>query len=355
MEVGLSSLQSRDRRCRLLRAAAGAVRPRHRERHDHRRHRRARAKRATWRSATAGSRASASCLPRDGARASRRDRPRRRARFHRRPHPRRRPGVAPAGRELHSHGRDVDRRRQLRHRPRARHRRGARPDQGHDRGRELRDLDRSQHRAERGHGQRGTGPDAARAGSDAVAGVQGDGGRRGRDSRPACSTCRGLTQSPTRSSSWRSEAANAGRHLCHAHAERRDRARSSRSPRPFALASTARHGAGDLAPQGRQSEPLGRERGRRWSSSTTQERAGLEVEADQYAYTAASSSLSIRFPSWALEGGTESVRTRLRDPETWARIKKEMAGALRRTGILRPVVGRPWRAIARIRRSTGCR
>jgi N-acyl-D-amino-acid deacylase len=52
--------------------------------------------------------------------------------------------------------------------------------------------------------------------------------------------------------------------------------------------------------------------------------AGLKVQADQYAYSAASSSLSIRFPSWALEGGTERVRTRLRDPETWARIKKEM-------------------------------
>jgi N-acyl-D-aspartate/D-glutamate deacylase len=51
---------------------------------------------------------------------------------------------------------------------------------------------------------------------------------------------------------------------------------------------------------------------------------GLKVQADQYAYTAASSSLSIRFPSWALEGGTDRVRTRLRDPETWARIKKEM-------------------------------
>ena len=30
---------------------------------------------------------------------------------------------------------------------------------------------------------------------------------------------------------------------------------------------------------------------------------GLDVEADQYAYTAASSSLSIRFPAWVLEGG----------------------------------------------------
>ena len=52
--------------------------------------------------------------------------------------------------------------------------------------------------------------------------------------------------------------------------------------------------------------------------------SGLRVQADQYAYTAGSSSLSIRFPSWALEGGGEQVRERLRDPDTWARIKKEM-------------------------------
>ena len=52
--------------------------------------------------------------------------------------------------------------------------------------------------------------------------------------------------------------------------------------------------------------------------------AGLKVQADQYAYTAGSSSLSIRFPSWALEGGAERGRERLRDAETWARIKKEM-------------------------------
>ena len=35
---------------------------------------------------------------------------------------------------------------------------------------------------------------------------------------------------------------------------------------------------------------------------------GLDVEADQYAYTAASSTLGIRFPSWALEGGPDEDR-----------------------------------------------
>ena len=33
---------------------------------------------------------------------------------------------------------------------------------------------------------------------------------------------------------------------------------------------------------------------------------GLDIEADQYAYTAASSTLSIRFPPWVLEGGTDA-------------------------------------------------
>jgi N-acyl-D-amino-acid deacylase len=52
--------------------------------------------------------------------------------------------------------------------------------------------------------------------------------------------------------------------------------------------------------------------------------SGLKVQADQYAYTAGSSSLSIRFPSWALEGGNERMRERLRDPDTWTRIKQEI-------------------------------
>jgi N-acyl-D-amino-acid deacylase len=60
---------------------------------------------------------------------------------------------------------------------------------------------------------------------------------------------------------------------------------------------------------------------------------GLEVEADQYAYTAASSSLGIRFPSWALEGGQSKIEERLKHPETWARIKSEMRGLLAERGL----------------------
>jgi N-acyl-D-amino-acid deacylase len=60
---------------------------------------------------------------------------------------------------------------------------------------------------------------------------------------------------------------------------------------------------------------------------------GLDVEADQYAYDAASSSLGIRFPSWALEGGQAKIVERLNDPSTWARIKQEMSGLLEDRGL----------------------
>jgi N-acyl-D-aspartate/D-glutamate deacylase len=60
---------------------------------------------------------------------------------------------------------------------------------------------------------------------------------------------------------------------------------------------------------------------------------GVDVEADQYAYTAASSTLSIRFPSWALEGGQEAIAGRLNDPATWMKIKNEMRGLLGERGL----------------------
>jgi N-acyl-D-amino-acid deacylase len=60
---------------------------------------------------------------------------------------------------------------------------------------------------------------------------------------------------------------------------------------------------------------------------------GVEVMADQYAYTAASSTLGIRFPSWALEGGQPAIEARLNDPEQWAPIKKEMAALLAERGL----------------------
>jgi N-acyl-D-amino-acid deacylase len=59
---------------------------------------------------------------------------------------------------------------------------------------------------------------------------------------------------------------------------------------------------------------------------------GIDVHADQYAYTAAASSLSIRFPDWVLEGGQEQVKKRLDDPETWAKVKDGMKELLAARG-----------------------
>ncbi len=60
--------------------------------------------------------------------------------------------------------------------------------------------------------------------------------------------------------------------------------------------------------------------------------AGQDVRADQYAYTAGSSGLGIRFPSWALEGGREKTAARLHDAPAWSRIKQEMLGLLEERG-----------------------
>ena len=60
---------------------------------------------------------------------------------------------------------------------------------------------------------------------------------------------------------------------------------------------------------------------------------GVQVMADQYAYTAASSSLGIRFPSWVLEGGTAATAARLTDPAQWPKIKEEMRALLAERGL----------------------
>jgi N-acyl-D-amino-acid deacylase len=59
---------------------------------------------------------------------------------------------------------------------------------------------------------------------------------------------------------------------------------------------------------------------------------GVAVRADQYAYTAASTGLGIRFPAWALEGGQPAIAARLDDEGQWAKIKSEMASMLERSG-----------------------
>jgi N-acyl-D-amino-acid deacylase len=52
--------------------------------------------------------------------------------------------------------------------------------------------------------------------------------------------------------------------------------------------------------------------------------SGLDITADVYPYTAASTSLTACLPPWALEGGTEKMLARLRDAATRERIKQDI-------------------------------
>lgn len=52
--------------------------------------------------------------------------------------------------------------------------------------------------------------------------------------------------------------------------------------------------------------------------------AGVDVTADQYPYIAGATSLSATVPPWAHEGGTKQLITRLKDPATREKIKREM-------------------------------
>lgn len=53
-------------------------------------------------------------------------------------------------------------------------------------------------------------------------------------------------------------------------------------------------------------------------------RQGLKITADVYPYVAGSTSLSACLPPWALEGGTDRMIARLKDPQTRARLKREI-------------------------------
>ena len=78
----------------------------------------------------------------------------------------------------------------------------------------------------------------------------------------------------------------------------------------------------------------------RWGSSTralalieAARARKVDVQADEYAYAAASSALAIRFPAWVLEGGQIAIAGRLNDASTWTRIKTEMQASLARRGL----------------------
>src|SRR6266851_2879377 len=53
-------------------------------------------------------------------------------------------------------------------------------------------------------------------------------------------------------------------------------------------------------------------------------RQGLKITADVYPYVAGSTSLSACLPPWALEGGTDRMIARLKDPQTRTRLKREI-------------------------------
>ncbi|HET6892047.1 MAG TPA: D-aminoacylase [Pyrinomonadaceae bacterium] len=59
---------------------------------------------------------------------------------------------------------------------------------------------------------------------------------------------------------------------------------------------------------------------------------GLMVTVDQYAYTASSTSLESRMPSWLRAGGQEEGKKRLADKATRERVVKEMKETLKRSG-----------------------
>ena len=59
---------------------------------------------------------------------------------------------------------------------------------------------------------------------------------------------------------------------------------------------------------------------------------GLTVTVDQYAYTASSTSLDARMPSWAIAGGREEGKKRLADKETREKIVREMKEGLKEKG-----------------------
>lgn len=52
--------------------------------------------------------------------------------------------------------------------------------------------------------------------------------------------------------------------------------------------------------------------------------SGVDIEADTYAYTAWANSLSAFIPPWAHDGGNTKLIERLKDPDTRARIRKDI-------------------------------
>ena len=56
---------------------------------------------------------------------------------------------------------------------------------------------------------------------------------------------------------------------------------------------------------------------------------GLDVTIDQYPYTASSTNLGVMLPDWAVEGGSDAIRTRLLDPAQRQKIAAEILDSAR--------------------------
>jgi N-acyl-D-amino-acid deacylase len=59
---------------------------------------------------------------------------------------------------------------------------------------------------------------------------------------------------------------------------------------------------------------------------------GLDVTIDQYPYTASSTNLAVTVPDWALEGGLDSLRFRMKDEGMRRRIVDDMVKSLKKAG-----------------------
>lgn len=75
---------------------------------------------------------------------------------------------------------------------------------------------------------------------------------------------------------------------------------------------------------------------------------GLDVQLDQYPYTAFMTALAVQtIPAWANAGSVEDVAKRLQDPETRARVLAEIrAKILRGTQWNRGRTGIPFRLVS---------
>jgi N-acyl-D-amino-acid deacylase len=58
--------------------------------------------------------------------------------------------------------------------------------------------------------------------------------------------------------------------------------------------------------------------------------SGIDVTVDQYPYVASSTTLNTLLPTWAFGGGLDSLKWRLHDKTTRAKIKQEMISSLKR-------------------------